>query len=124
MALSVKVQNDAYPADTEFEIMGLGVFTNGQEREVTEDQERAFVSMNQKSVEDALGQGDSVSFSGSSAIENIDDVLGRNISDTLAIPEPEEEGEGAEAHPVETEQEAQPAQEAPAAPADTEGGGT
>jgi hypothetical protein len=87
VAFSVTVQNDAYPDDQTFEVIGLGEFTNGQARDVTEEEERAFVSANQKPVDEAIGENQSVSVSGSTTIDNMDEVLGVDISDTPASPE-------------------------------------
>lgn len=116
MALTVKVQNDAYPADTTFEIVGLGEFTNGEEREVSEGQEKVFVSMNQMPVEEKVGEDANVSISGSTSIENIDEVLGVDISDTVPAPTFEEEEEEA---PAEAPTQVMPTQQ----PSD-EGGGS
>jgi hypothetical protein len=87
LALEITVSNDMYPEDHTFEVMGLGEFTNGESRELTEDQEKSFVSLYQMSVADRVGENESVAVSGSSAIENMDDVLGVDISDTPAPPE-------------------------------------
>lgn len=85
MALTVKVENDAYSGDTIFEIVGLGAFTNGEEREVTEQQEKAFVSMYQAPAEETIGEDGNVTVSGSSSIENMEEVLGTDISDTIPV---------------------------------------
>jgi hypothetical protein len=87
MAISVTVSNEQAPADREFEIVGLGAFKNGETREITEEQERAFVSLYQMSVADAIGEQDAVKVSGTSTLDNIDDVLGVDVSDTLPPPD-------------------------------------
>ncbi len=43
MALKVKIDNPDFPKDHVFGIEGLGLFENGKEREVTAEQEQAFV---------------------------------------------------------------------------------
>jgi hypothetical protein len=83
--LSVTVANDAFPDDTKFEIVGLGEFTNGEAREVTEEQEKVFVSMYQMPVEEKVGESENVDISGTTTIENMDDVLGVDISDTIPV---------------------------------------
>jgi hypothetical protein len=85
VALTVTVQNDAYPDDTEFEVMGLGLFTNGESREVTEEQEKVFVSMHQAPVEEQIGENENVAISGTTTIGNLDEVLGTDISDTIPV---------------------------------------
>ena len=87
MALTVTVKDDTFPDDHVFEIVGLGAFVNGEATEVPEDAEQRFVSFHQKPVEDVIGQSDVVSVSGTTAIENMDDVLGVDISDTPAPPD-------------------------------------
>jgi hypothetical protein len=101
VALTVTVQNDAYPDDTEFEVMGLGLFTNGESREVTEDQEKLFVSMNQAAVEETIGENENVAISGATTIENMDEVLGTDVSDTIPAPEVEAPPEETPAAPDE-----------------------
>jgi len=85
MAYEVTVSNDQFPEGHEFEVVGLGLFKNGEAREVTEDQEKQFVSLYGMSVADRVGEQDSVQISGSPIVENIDDVLGVDVSDR---PEP------------------------------------
>lgn len=114
MALSIKVQNDTYPDDVVFEVVGLGAFTNGEQRELTEDQERAYVSMYQMPVTEGIGENANVAVSGSPVVENIEDVVGRNVSDTVAVEVPNEE---------ETEETASPFRPAETTTTD-EGGGS
>lgn len=87
MPISVTVSNEQAPADREFEIVGLGAFRNGETREITEEQERAFISIYQMSVADAIGEQDAVKISGTSTVDNVDDVLGVDVSDTLPPPD-------------------------------------
>src|SRR4051794_40127214 len=87
MAISVTVSNEQAPEDRVFEIVGLGAFTNGETREITEEQERAFISLYQMSVADAIGEQDAVKVSGTSTIDNIDDVLGVDVSDSMPPPD-------------------------------------
>ena len=54
MTLTVKVTNKDFPDDHEFSISGLGVFVNGKDREVTKEQEQAFVDERGMAVRDAL----------------------------------------------------------------------
>jgi hypothetical protein len=85
VALTVTVANDAFPDDTKFEVVGLGEFTNGEAREVTEEQEKVFVSMYQMPVEEKVGESGNVDISGTTSIENMDEVLGVDISDTMPV---------------------------------------
>jgi hypothetical protein len=88
VTINIKVGNDVYPDDYVFEVIGLGAFTNGEERELSEDEERSFVSMYQMPVIERIGENANVSVSGSPTVENLDDVLGRNVSDTVAVEQP------------------------------------
>lgn len=83
MALTVKVTNPAFPDDTEFTIMGLGAFQNGEEREVTKEEEQAYVDATGHTVRDGL------------ADTNMFEVKG---TATAKVPDaPEEETPNAEA---------------------------
>lgn len=75
MSLSVKVQNKEFPDDHVFAIDGLGLFTNGKAREVTKEEEQAFVDARGIAVRDALG-GESFDVSGTA---------------TAKVPDPPEE---------------------------------
>jgi hypothetical protein len=44
--MKLTVTHEAAPADAEFAIAGLGLFKNGESRDVTEEQEQAFESIN------------------------------------------------------------------------------
>lgn len=81
MALEVTVDHPDYPDGTEFGIVGLGVFKNGEAREVTEDEERAFVSFNQAKLGDMLEGNELVTYSGSPLITNVEDIIGKDVSD-------------------------------------------
>lgn len=76
MALTVKVDHPDFPADTELAIEGLGVFKNGEEREVTDEQEQAFVNARGMHVRQGTENDPFVSVSGTS---------------TATLPEPPEE---------------------------------
>lgn len=87
MALEVTVNDGNFPDGHELEIVGLGAFKNGEATEIPEDAEMRFVAMHQKPVDEVIGTSDVVSVSGSSSIQNMDDVLGKDISDTPAPPD-------------------------------------
>lgn len=53
MARKVTVTNDAFPKEAEFEIRGLGLFTNGKPKEVTAEQEAAFESIQGKKLDES-----------------------------------------------------------------------
>lgn len=69
MALKVTVENDAFPKDHEFEIRGLGLFTNGKARTITEEEEQAFVALNEKSVKDAVKGSNYIKVEGTSEVK-------------------------------------------------------
>jgi hypothetical protein len=54
MALTVKVTNEDFPENHEFSISSLGKFVNGKERELTKEEEQAFVDERGIAVRDAL----------------------------------------------------------------------
>ena len=87
MALTVTVNNENFPEGYKFEIIGLGEFENGTSKEITEDEERVFVGLHQMSLEDRIGTDSSVEVSGSSTIDNIDEILGQDVSDRPAPPQ-------------------------------------
>jgi hypothetical protein len=57
MAVKVKLQRDEFPEGQEFDFGGL-LFKNGEERELSEEEELAFVSRNRKSLKDFAGTKD------------------------------------------------------------------
>lgn len=76
MSLTAKYTNDAFPSDQEFGLEGVGVFVNGQAREVTEDEERAFVASNRTTFEEWVKDNESWEVSGSGYVTSVKDVLG------------------------------------------------
>lgn len=87
MALSVKVDHPDYPSGMEFGITGLGLFKNGEGREVTEEEERAFISFTQTAPEETLKQSDFLSVSGSPFVTDLEEVIGKDIS-SAPSPDP------------------------------------
>jgi hypothetical protein len=67
MALSVKIDNPAYPKGHMFYINGLGGFENGKEREITSEQEEAYKQETGMTVRQGIKKSDTVSVSGSSS---------------------------------------------------------
>lgn len=53
MGRKVTVTNDAFPKEAEFEIRGLGLFTNGKPKEVTAEQEAAYAEINGRPLDDS-----------------------------------------------------------------------
>lgn len=64
MSLSIKINNEDFPADHKFSIDGLGVFENGKAREVTNEEEQAFVTERGIAVRDAFTSDSNVEISG------------------------------------------------------------
>jgi hypothetical protein len=54
MSLTVKVENKAFPDDHEFSINNLGLFQNGKAKEITKEEEQAFVDAVGMPLKDAL----------------------------------------------------------------------
>jgi hypothetical protein len=59
VSYTLKFEHPEFPPDSEFSINELGLFLNGQEREISEDEERLFVGVHGITIEDAL-QGNAV----------------------------------------------------------------
>lgn len=78
MSLTVKITRAEFPEDQEFSISALGVFTNGEGREVTPEQEQAFVDERRISLRDALANDADIEVSG-------------NATAKVPDPEPTEE---------------------------------
>ncbi len=80
MALTVKVDHPDFPEGTEFGIQGLGLFKNGESREVTEEEELSFASLYQMGAKDKLEQSKAITVDGSPIITDLEDILGKEIS--------------------------------------------
>lgn len=74
MPLIVTYTNEAFPEDKEFYVNGLGVLVNGVATEISEDQERAFILENRKTVEDVLSGDESYKLEGTTSVS--DGVIG------------------------------------------------
>lgn len=80
MALTLTVDHPDFPEGTVFGIQGLGLFNNGESREVTEAEEISFASYYQMDPKEKLSQSALLTVEGDSTIENLDDILGKEIS--------------------------------------------
>lgn len=69
MSLKVTVTNDDFPKDHEFEIRGLGLFTNGKSRAVTEEEEAAFVAEHGEGVREKLKGSENVKVEGTTEVK-------------------------------------------------------
>jgi hypothetical protein len=87
MALTVKVDHPDYSEGTEFGINGLGLFKNGEAREITEEEERAYASYAQVGAGDMLKQSDYLEVSGTPIVTDLEEVLGKDVS-SLPSPDP------------------------------------
>jgi len=74
MSLTVKVTNKAFPDDHVFSISSMGNFTNGKAREITKEEEQAFVDERGIPVRDALsGEGFDVSGTATAKVPESDE---------------------------------------------------
>jgi hypothetical protein len=69
MALKVTVTNSDFPEDYEFEVRGLGLFTNGKSRSVTEDEEAAYIGLNGVSVRDGTKGSENIKVEGTAEVK-------------------------------------------------------
>lgn len=76
MGVTVSVNNPSYPEGYVFAIDHIGEIPNGGSLEVDEANERMFVSVRGQTVEDAFKGSEVVSVSGSSSVDNIDEIIG------------------------------------------------
>lgn len=83
--LTVTLDHPDYPDDFEMGIVGLGLFKNREGREVTEEQEKAFVSFYRMEAKEKLEQSDMITVSGTAAVTDLEDVLGVDISDRPSL---------------------------------------
>jgi hypothetical protein len=85
MGLKIKMDHPDFPKGTPLAVSGLGEFENGEaERDVTEEQEQAFVNERGMSVRDALKDHPHLSVSGSATAK---------VPDTTETEVEEEEGD-------------------------------
>lgn len=68
--LEITVKNDDFPKDYEFDIRGLGLFKNGESREVTAEQEAAFVSITGNTIRDSIAGSSTISAKGRAAAKD------------------------------------------------------
>ena len=97
MALTVTVLNEAFPKDHEFAIHGLGLFKNGESREVTEEEEIAFMVFHRQAVRDAFEGTEDVEIKGTTGVKGgIASVLPPDdeVSTTPVVTPPVENEEG------------------------------
>jgi hypothetical protein len=80
MALKLTYDNPSYPKDEEIEVHGLGLVKNGRSVELTEDQEKSFVSVYGESVRDATKDDENVKVEGTA-------LLGAKEVTSLTAPE-------------------------------------
>ncbi len=88
MSYTLKLEHPHFPADQEFSLNGLGLVTNGGSLEVDEDQEREFVAMNGRSMEDAFGNTSGITLSGGSSLsaEELKSLLPETPSESESGP--------------------------------------
>ena len=70
MGYKLKHDHPHFPEGHEFGISGLGVFKNGETREISEDEERFFVAHRGMTLEDAFGNSATSELTGSSSLSN------------------------------------------------------
>lgn len=89
MGLTVTYEHPDFEDGHEFAINGLGILKNGEATEISDAQERTFVSVHQTSVEDALKGNGAFTVSGNSSVKDSDleSILGVDVSDTPS-PDP------------------------------------
>ncbi len=76
MAITVSVNNPAFPEGTELGVDHLGIVPNGGSLEVSEENESRFVAVKGMTVEDAFKGSGVVKVSGSSSVENAEELIG------------------------------------------------
>jgi hypothetical protein len=94
MALTMTYHNPAYPDDYEFGVEGLGLFKNGESREITEEQEQAFVTSGRMLVSDAFENNEMFTVEGEPTVSEVPEE---------ATPEEESGEEAAEGTETEGE---------------------
>lgn len=88
MALSLKFTNDAFPPGTEFHLEGVGLVINGEEQELTEEQEHGFIATNRVTIQDSTANSEMYEISGDALVGSVADSLGidpAEISDVAPV---------------------------------------
>lgn len=86
MPLTVTVDHPDFPKGTEMSVMGLPLVENGSTLELTEDDERSFISAHGVTVVDAFKGSGNASVSGTAIFTgSMDDILGVDVSDTPSL---------------------------------------
>jgi hypothetical protein len=100
MTLTLTYHNPDFPDDYEFGVEGLGQFKNGEAREVTEEQEQAFVNANRMLVKDALEGNELFTVEGDATVTEAPEEPTPSEEEA-----PAEEGTETESEGTETEEE-------------------
>lgn len=89
MGLTVTYEHPDFEDGHEFAVEGLGVLKNGEATEISDAQERMFISAHQTSVEDALKGNNAFTVTGTASVKDSDleSILGVDVSDTPS-PDP------------------------------------
>lgn len=72
MALKIKVTMPDFPKGTTFGINGLGIFENGKEREVTPEEEMAYVTQFGMPVREGVSGSSNIEVSGTATVKTSD----------------------------------------------------
>lgn len=89
MSLKVKINNPDFPEGQEWGVNGLGAFENGKEREVSKEEEQAFVDLTLASAKDSFSNDPNVEVTGT-ATAKVPTV--EETQETMIIP-PKEGGD-------------------------------
>lgn len=105
MALKLSINFPQYPQGTPFAINDLGVVENGGSADLTEDQERAFVAQNKRSVRDVLTDQAGVTVTGSALLTEKKMGEMPEVSSVLAVTRVADVGDvDAEGKPLKTDE--------------------
>lgn len=69
MSLKVTFKHPDFPSEAEFDVIGLGLFKNGQAKTLSEEEEAMFVSLNGESVRDRLKGNEMFKVEGTSEVK-------------------------------------------------------
>jgi len=98
VGLTVSVSHPAFPDEQEFGIDHLGVVPNNGSLEVPEENERSFITVNGMTVEDAFKGNGVVSVSGSSSVDDPQELIGDRQApgpeQGVVTPEEQQEEQG------------------------------
>jgi hypothetical protein len=76
VGVTISVNHPDFPPDTVFAIDHLGQIPNGGSLEVPEENEREFISDRGVTVEDAFAGNEVAVVSGSSSVDNVEELIG------------------------------------------------